>query len=291
MAISEQIKQARMEKNITLEEVSNRLRISLAYLKDIEQGKFDFLPKPYVIAFTKIFANFVGLNGDEIVAPLREQHAVSTRLPVPVPTAPEAHWMEPPPVPASSRAASGEARADLFGRIPYAREIAISMGIILTIALLLYSVSRSGKSEVESNTSETVAASPAVAPEVTLEQMDQQAQDEFAKPDSMQQFQGLSLEAKINAQVWMRLIADGKDTTEATYSAGTTQIWQARENFKVRAGNVSAISLTLNGKKLENLGPSGRPVNLTITREGVVPERPRGPARPRRTTADTLRNQ
>ncbi len=296
ITIGEQIKQARLEKNITLEEVSHRLRISLAYLKDIEQGRFDFLPKPYVIAFTKIFANFVGLNGEQIIAPLREKFAMPTRLPATVPAEPESQWLEqPPPVARRSRAAAPRnAPSEIFDRVPYAREIAISLGIILTIALLLYLVSRSGQSDSDDGFSgtaiESSTASQPAAPEVTLDQMVKQEQA-YAKPDSTLEPQGLALEARINAQVWMRLIADGKDTVEATYTAGSTQTWQAKESFKLRAGNISALSLRLNGKNLENLGPSGKPANLMITREGVVPERPGGAYRTRRAAADTTRGQ
>lgn len=290
--IGEQLKQARMAKNISLEEISNRLRINVAYLQALEQNKFDFLPKPYVVAFAKSFANFVGLNGEDVIKTLREPAAASA-LPVPVPSAPEAQWLEPPPLEKPRPAAREQRPAGLFERVPYVREIAISVGIIITIALLLYFVSRSADESSATQTPEAAADAPAstlAASEVTWEQMVEKAR-EFAKPDSILEPQGLTLEARILAQVWVRLIADGSDTLQATFPAGSIQTWRAKENIKLRAGNISALSLTLNGRRLENLGPSGRPANLIITREGAVPEQPRSPARPRRAPADTVRRQ
>src|SRR5262245_6808874 len=38
--IGDKIKQARVDKNLSLEEISNRLRINIAYLQNIEQSKF-----------------------------------------------------------------------------------------------------------------------------------------------------------------------------------------------------------------------------------------------------------
>jgi cytoskeletal protein RodZ len=274
-SIGEQIKQARVSKNLSLEEISNRLRINVAYLKDIEQSKFDFLPKPYVVAFTKIYANFVGLNGDELVMPLREQFSPPTALPVPVTAAPESQWMEPPPLPPRSAVPHEMARHGAK-RLPYVREMSISLGIILAIALLLYLVSRSGGNEADDVSLEPTrtASASSPAPEVSLDQMLQKAQ-EYAKPDTTLEPQGLTLEARINSQLWARLIVDGKDTIEATLPAGTIETWEAKESFKLRVGNVSALNLRLNGKWLESLGPGSGPANLTITREGMVIERPR----------------
>ncbi|MGH7497112.1 MAG: helix-turn-helix domain-containing protein [bacterium] len=292
ITIGEQIQQARVGKNLSLEEISNRLRINVAYLKDIEQSKFDFLPRPYVIAFTKIFANFVGLSGDEVVAPLREQFgAPTTALPVSVHTVPESQWLEPPPLPPRATILRERQRPGMR-RIPYIREMAISLGIILAIALLLYLVSRSGESGSDDMSLETPAAPPvsssATTSEVTLDQMEEQAR-QYAKPDTTLESKILTLEARINAQVWARLIIDGKDTLEATMPAGSIQTWQAQENFKLRVGNVSALTLTLNGKRLESLGPGSGPANVTITREGVIPERARTSSRARRGSTDTTR--
>ncbi len=289
--IGEKIKQARLEKNMPLEEISNRLRISLAYLNDIEQGKFDFLPKPYVLAFVKIFANYVGLNGEELVVPMREPARPPS--PMPVPAAPEADWMEPAPVKPRKRATASAAHGPApgsAGGIPYAREIAISFGIILVIAALLYFASRSSEGFPEEPQKESAVTPPAAQDspqEVSLERMVQEAQA-FAKPDSTLEPQGLTLTAKINAQVWMRLITDGKDTLTATFPAGTTETWHAKENFKLRVGNVSALTLTLNDKRLENLGPAGRSSNLTITRDGTIVQPPRT-GRSRRAPIDTTR--
>ena len=58
---------ARLARGIQISELSQFLRISKGYLKDIEAGNFDSLPGPtYVAGYLRSFAHEVGLDQDEI---------------------------------------------------------------------------------------------------------------------------------------------------------------------------------------------------------------------------------
>ena len=60
--LSEELKAARINAGITLQQLSNKTRIDLKFLEYIEDGNFSFLPELYVKAFLKEYIKFVGLN-------------------------------------------------------------------------------------------------------------------------------------------------------------------------------------------------------------------------------------
>lgn len=62
------LREARIEKGLTLEEVENLTKIRKRYLEAIEEGDYKVLPGPfYVRAFVKSYAETVGLNADQVL--------------------------------------------------------------------------------------------------------------------------------------------------------------------------------------------------------------------------------
>ncbi|PWA13566.1 hypothetical protein DCC39_01340 [Pueribacillus theae] len=66
--LGEQLKQARINKKMSLEEVQELTKIQKRYLESIEEGEFDKLPGSfYTKAFVKSYAEAVGLNYDVLL--------------------------------------------------------------------------------------------------------------------------------------------------------------------------------------------------------------------------------
>ncbi len=66
------LRQARLDKGLSLADVSAALRISERHLKMIEDGQFADLPaRTYAVGFTRSYARLVGLNEAEAVAAVR----------------------------------------------------------------------------------------------------------------------------------------------------------------------------------------------------------------------------
>ncbi len=59
------IRGRREERGLSLEEVSSRIRIDVRYLEALETGNIALLPEPYMRAFLKTYASFLGLDGAE----------------------------------------------------------------------------------------------------------------------------------------------------------------------------------------------------------------------------------
>jgi cytoskeleton protein RodZ len=70
--IGEQLRQVRLERGEELAQVAEYLRIKPAYLHALEQGDMAALPgRPYALGFLRTYVDYLGFNGNELVARIR----------------------------------------------------------------------------------------------------------------------------------------------------------------------------------------------------------------------------
>jgi cytoskeletal protein RodZ len=283
--IGQEIQQARLAKGVALEEIASQTHIQLAHLQKIESGQFDFLPRPYVVAFIKTFAQHVGLSGEPLVKRWREHEQAEDEA-----LRTQEQQLQQAAGKKESRKMIPLRPAETAAKpitIPYLKEIALGLGMILIMAALIYFVSRAndGQEQVErGGQSNNVPSgnSPGVQ-EIPFSQVSQEVAARTQAQEQVQQApaaEALTLQAQFERQTRMRLIRDGADTSITVYRAGEVQTWNAREKFNLRISVAGAVSLTLDGKSLGKFGQAGQTEYLTITRNGVaekfsVPPRPR----------------
>lgn len=72
--IGARLKKAREGANFSLQDISDRTKISLRFLAAIENDDFSALPgRVYIYGFTRAFARAVGLDEESLVAALQEK--------------------------------------------------------------------------------------------------------------------------------------------------------------------------------------------------------------------------
>ena len=281
--IGEQLKQARLARNVQLEDISNRTRINVAYLQDIEEGKFDFLPRPYVIGFIKNYASHLGMNADELVAPLRQSPAspaaAATDVATDAAAGEDLQTGDAVKAPTYSRPVQGG-----INRVPHLKEVALAVAIVLVIALMLLVVSKSAEEPAAAMRDQAQAASASRTGELK-EQPFQQVANEVAQKmaTTQQKLQppqpDLLLYATISDTAWIQVIVDDKDSSDSIYFPGSSRSWQAKIGFRLRVGDAGAVKLTLNGKQIEALGAPKQVAHLYITNAGVVEKKVFGSGR------------
>ena len=73
------LQEARNKKKLSLEDISQNLRIKLSYLEAIENSDYDNIPKPpYGIGFVRSYAAYLGLNSSRIVQIFKEETKQNT---------------------------------------------------------------------------------------------------------------------------------------------------------------------------------------------------------------------
>ncbi|EAT58777.1 helix-turn-helix domain-containing protein [Chlorobium ferrooxidans] len=79
--MARELKRARMESNLRLEDISRQITIQKSYLENIEEGDFTFLSRAYIFAYIKSYARFLGVGNDEILEQCRKDLQVSGATP------------------------------------------------------------------------------------------------------------------------------------------------------------------------------------------------------------------
>jgi cytoskeleton protein RodZ len=71
-----QLRQARMARGEELEHVAENLRIRPAYLRGLEQGDLSVMPgRAYALGFLRSYAQYLGFDGDDLIAQIRSSVA------------------------------------------------------------------------------------------------------------------------------------------------------------------------------------------------------------------------
>jgi hypothetical protein len=69
-------------------------------------------------------------------------------------------------------------------------------------------------------------------------------------------------------RAWVQLSVDGKTTFIGTLTPNETKEISAAEQVQVLTGNAGALTISLNGKTLDSLGPRGHMREVRLTAEG-----------------------
>ena len=313
--IGQAIAQAREQKGMSLEQIAEQTRINLKYLRDIEEGRFDFLPRPYVMAYVKLVARLVDLDGEALIRRWHELESAATADDMEVAETPSL-TKEPMPPPDSRLTPSGQETSPSINRpviratqpmksrdsaapwrpdepmasgpaIPYLKEVAIGFAVFAAMALLLYFSSRSSKSTDETKR-EPVREIP--FDQVAKDAAAQQERKPLAVPEIVtppRQQRPMRLEVRAEDSVWVQVVTDQKDSTDYSMRAGNLRAWNAVEQFYVRFGNAGAVRILLDGKDLGEIGTMEQMGSALITREGIKNKRLRSLAP--RPASDSLR--
>lgn len=278
LGIGERLRNARLARGLSLEDVEAATRIRRRFLEALEAEAFDELPGPvYVRGFLRVYSTYLGLPPEELMEQCPGLRSPGTLRGTPVD-------VRITPVTRRSRAR----------RVASLIALALGAGAVL-VAYTLYGQIRefamtrphpSPRPPVVS-ASKTVQPSP---PPATVQPQPQAGLETSPtlSPKAHPPFTGAAsppptptappgtpggplLSSPIHVVVvandrsWVRTVADGTTVFEGFLSAGDRQVWEARKQLTIRIGNASALDLTVNGYPLGRLGNPGDVVERTFT--------------------------
>lgn len=250
------LRQTREDKGLSLAQAEEATKIRSTYLQALEEGDFERLPAPvYVRGFLKNYANFLGLNAEEVLALYEGPHVQSgTSLP---------SMLDEPLEPLSWRrwwpiglvllviAAAviglwGYQR--YYGALPFLRpETTPTIAPTSTVAVPSPTTALATATAAPT---QTVTPTPTLSPTPTVV--------------------GLELSIEIVGQrSWVLLIVDGERAFAGILEPGAKDSWRARERISLRSGNAGAVRVTLSGEDLGLFGEIGQVVEREWTAPGV----------------------
>ncbi len=256
---AEELRQAREENEISLQQMAAKTRIDIKFLEAIDNGNFSFLPTIYVRAFIKQYAKTVGLDEEETIKKYEaaKQGKLSEKVKVEEkkeenkePVEEKIHEPEKKQVqPLQTFTDITETQTeDESGKKKKAMMTGGAVAGVVVIAILIYLVFFQNSSQI------IVEEKPY---EEVLEESTQRYVEEEIVDDeitSTVNTDSLSLQIKNTDSrdtSWILVISDNIIKEDYLIYPGSGKSFKAGNNFKFTLGNSGVIRLELNGENLE----------------------------------------
>lgn len=284
--IGEKLKKARLEKNISLEDVYKQTKIHPRVLMGLEENKADEqLGAVYIKSFLKIYAQYLGLDAaglleeygysrakkgsgaeavveqhratvkEKKVPPVSSLSVRDSRQPDKKPgtalsgkPAPAVNTDKQPSAPVDSRHPAGVKAAVVSEGIKTVPLFNAVLAIAVTAALI-FSFNFVFKNKEQRQKTIVQQQTPASQP--------------------AKKMQDLILEVKAKDACWLQVEADKQIIFQNTLLKGADERWRAEERLELRIGKPEALEVVFNGQTVDLKKVQVKKA-LIVTREGII---------------------
>jgi cytoskeletal protein RodZ len=276
-----QLRQAREQRGLSLDEVSTKTRVQRRYLQALEEGTVDKLPEPvYARGFLKRYADFLELDSAGMaeryfpMADIRKQGGSGPRLmpPSPKPT----NWLgytvgvvvaviglstffalgnnRSEPSTSATVQASNKSEPSLLEKFVKSAGASIqgSKPALTNQAMPIAAKASANQPAGAQSPQQPILTPPSVTPVPTVE-----------KP--------VQVAVKVAADTWVRVSADGRTVFQGVLPKGALRTWSAKQSVKFRTGNAGGILVSHNQKAIGPLGAPGKVVERVFTKNPATP--------------------
>ena len=280
------IKRERQQRKIELDDISASTKISSRFLRALEEEQFDQLPGGiFNKGFVRAYARHLGID---------EERAIADYLAAVTPSQPEAPIVALPQPPPKIDPPADRPRAE----IPWGWLALALLMIAFGLAMWgFYSQEKSAKgarqlsAPVQARKAEPAAPSTAArtTPAPSIQPANVQPSQPAAQEPAVGSASGastlpsntlgasgrFSLLIKVREDSWLFIDADGKPVMHDLLVAPAEKSVEAEKEIVLRAGNMGALELSFNGKKLPSQGDYGEVKTLTFGADGLQPPPPK----------------
>ncbi len=232
--VGELLRDEREKKGLSIKEIETAISIRALYINAIEEGNYTIIPgEVYLKGFIRNYANYLGLNGQEMVASYRQEQQ---------PVIPEE--VETPAESVRPTKPKGKT-----GRTTHSTK----SNKLLIISLLAVCVAGSawwllGNQSPSKAPIETKQVQPAPTAPIATQP---------TTPVTPVQNKPVVINAQYTEQCWTSVVADGKQIYEGTAKNGDTITWEAQKSITITAGNAGGVDITYNGQTTGKMGQKG----------------------------------
>ena len=265
--IGEILRREREQQKLTIQDVEQATSIRALYIEALEQGEYDKLPgEVYAKGFIKNYANFLNLNGDDMVKKFIMEISPATIAPeenIP------AEKTETQPAAAETgtitktrsqrRAESAASGEEDDSRKKYL--VAAVAALILLIGGLVFGLSGSGDDNSVAKTDETQTTENPQIAQNTPTPVPETQPPAVAPPTS-----GVNVQATFSDDCWTQVVIDGALVFEGMINAGQVFDWAGTQSVYVVLGNAGAVNFVMNGQDIGAIGAAGAVVERIFTR-------------------------
>lgn len=259
------LEKKRLEKGLSLKEVEQATKIRTRYLEGLEREDPTSLPDPvYARGFLKTYANFLGLDGEQLSREFRDHRAPRRER-----------------QPSYERLQKGEFDQPLInpGGVDDAERSGVSGATILTIVLAVLVLALVIGTLYYVGSRSTVDSSDSTPEEEPI--VDQEAGDDSSRDGSSREEPVAGSETKSGAdddssedspetvQVTVRVVGvptgltiltDGTVASDQFAQPGFSQTFEAERTVTISTANAGAVEAEVDGQNVGRLGQLGQPM-------------------------------
>jgi cytoskeleton protein RodZ len=259
------LEKKRLEKGLSLKEVEQATKIRTRYLEGLEREDPTSLPDPvYARGFLKTYANFLGLDGEQLSREFRDHRAPRRER-----------------QPGYERLQKGEFDQPLInpGGVDDAERSGVSGATILTIVLAVLVLALVIGTLYYVGSRSTVDSSDSAPEEEPI--VDQEARDDSSRDGSSREEPVAGSETKSGAdddssedspetvQVTVRVVGvptgltiltDGTVASDQFAQPGFSQTFEAERTVTISTANAGAVEAEVDGQNVGRLGQLGQPL-------------------------------
>lgn len=259
--LAEKLKKARLDRKLTIQQVSEDTAVRSYIIENFENGKFNFLPDVYINSFIKTLLKYYKISADVIPEDKnieKDKNQVVEKKSELIQK--NKNNLNPEILSLKEQFRKKEvkkvSKISLYNYIIFGLLfVSIVVTIIITIISLKGNNENITEKKVNDNQNDTIK----------IEVDKQNILSYFKTGDS------LNLRAIAKDTAWIRVISDNKKYYEQLLKKGETKEWNAYEFFMVDIGNVGAITLYRNNQELPLFGKPGTVAkNIKITADNVT---------------------
>lgn len=248
--IGETIRDARMQRGVSIERLSQTTKISATILRALEAEELDRIPGGvFTRGFIRSCARELGLDPETTVAIFVAKHVRA--------------------IGAGAAAASGRADErevdEVVGDARLLSESSSALAQMIVIAIIVAAV---GYISTRNRPDDALAAS---APAAVAREAPVGTSGTVDQPDAppVRATPELTLEIEAIGPCWISATADGTPAVARLLDAGDSQPIAAQDEIRLRVGDPASVSFTLNGVAGRSLGESGQAVSVRITPQNL----------------------
>lgn len=262
--IGQILEKKRLEKGLSLKEVEQATKIRTRYLEGLEREDPTVLPDPvYARGFLKTYANFLGLDGEQLSRELKDRRATRRDRQINYEGPTQSSFEQPLITPGGI---GGTGRQRVSG--PTILTIVLALLVLATVigVPLWYIGSRSAGGGAEEAPKEPVAEqqpspipSPEEAPASETTTSTKEGTDKADNAKAGPQTVPATVKV-LDSSAGMTIYADKAVVYDGVAQPGFSQTFEAQDLLTVSTANGGAVEVEVNGQNFGRLGRLGQPV-------------------------------
>lgn len=277
----EHLKREREIRDISLEDISIAIKVSLKTLRTLEADDYDSLPAhPFVKGFIRSYSRHIGIDGEDAVLRYEAYQRDKAERADMLSKGKGKDWIHkktsylPHKITILLEESKSRSRTSKENIYRYHKLWIIIAIFILVSAVGIYLFLKSEATQHAVPEKNRTAYKPAILEKPPLVNENHKAgiQEVFTEKEKKEEVgnksitaaDDITLQMKALKYTWMRVEIDDKKPFEISLREGERISWKAKKGFSILLGNAGGVNAFFNGKPLGRLGKDGEVVRINL---------------------------